>query len=119
VPRKEEHLAKAQYDERFAASLDVKTTPFADWIVTALFYAALHYVEAYFATLKRHSGDHRARDSAVWRDPQTHPIYVDYCELKNFSINARYFMQQFNQAEIVLKVQPCLISIKGRLLPLL
>ena len=112
MPRKEDHLAKARHDEAFASSLPLNTTPYLDWVITALFYAALHYVEAYFATQKIHSADHRARDSAIRRDTKLRAIYVDYSELKNFSINARYYMTSFAPADITKSLRPHLEAIK-------
>lgn len=68
MPLKSEHLTKAQANEKFADSLDASVYPNADWALTALFYSAVHYVEAYFATKSIHSVDLRARDSAIRRD---------------------------------------------------
>lgn len=119
MPQKGEHIAKAAHDEQFAASLDLATTPYLDWVITALFYSALHYVEAYFATMKRHSADHRTRDSAIQRDSRIRSLYNDYSELKNYSINARYYMVRFTEAEIRRNLFPRLDNIKARLQPLL
>lgn len=119
MPSKKDHLGKAQHDEQFVSSLNLSTTPFVDWAVTGLFYAALHYVEAYMATQNRHSPDHRARDSAIHRDSGISSIYDDYNELKNFSINARYYMIKFTEADVTQTLQPRLDAIKAHILPLL
>jgi hypothetical protein len=86
-------LRKAQHDEEFVASLGVDPGRFTDWAVTGLFYSAVHYIEAYFARGNRHSGDHRARDSEIWRDGQLKRLYEPYNELKNHSITARYLVR--------------------------
>ncbi len=107
-------------------SLDVDTTKFLDWAVTSwifyagtsLFYAGTHYIEAYFATRGVHSSDHRTRDSSVLRDPDLRPLYRDFNELKNHSINARYYMVPFVPSDVQ-KLKECLASIKDRLTPLL
>ena len=119
MPQKHEHLTKAKHDEEFVSSLDLSTTPYLDWAITALFYAALHYVEAYFATMKRHSPDHRTRDSAVQRDSRIRGIYDDFNELKNHSINARYYMIRFSESDIRENLLIRLTNIKARILPLL
>ncbi len=43
---KEAHHKKAQHNEDFFNHFDLKTTPFLDWVVTAIFYAALHHIRA-------------------------------------------------------------------------
>ncbi len=102
MPRKEQHLSKANDNEGFASSLDLLKSINVDWALTALFYAALHYVEAYFATRSIHSVDHRARDSAIQRDPNLRKIFNDYSELKNYSINARYYMYPIKSGDVAL-----------------
>lgn len=119
MPSKNDHKAKAEHDKEFVDSLDLSTTPYLDWAITGLFYAALHYVEAYFATMKRHSPDHRTRDSAIQRDSRIKTIYDDYNELKNYSINARYYMVRFAEPEVRKNLVPRLDNIRGRISPLL
>ena len=118
MPNKDEHLQKARHDEEFADSLDVDNTHFLDWAVPSLFYAGLHYIEAYFAISGVHSPDHRTRDSSVRRDPNLRPLYADFNELKNYSINARYYMVPFAPSDVQ-KLKDCLASIKDRVTPLL
>lgn len=49
MPSKDEHLAKAANNHKFAMALkDANSTVFG-WKLTILFYSALHYVEAYNA----------------------------------------------------------------------
>ena len=119
MPQKQDHVAKAKHDEEFVSSLDLATSPYLDWAITALFYSALHYVEAYFATMKRHSPDHRTRDSAIQRDSKIRGIYNDYSELKNFSINARYYMIPFSESDLRKNLLGRLANIKTRISPLL
>jgi hypothetical protein len=119
MPAKNQHLNKAQHDEDFAASLDVDTTPYLDWIITGLFYSALHYVEAYFATLRVHSPDHRTRDSSICRDHKLRAIFADFSELKNFSINARYYDCRFEPRDVSRNLRPRLERVKTHILRLL
>lgn len=119
MPPKNDHKAKAEHDKQFVDSLDLSTTPYLDWAITGLFYAALHYVEAYFATMKRHSPDHRTRDSAIQRDSRIKTIYNDYNDLKNYSINARYYMVSFTESNVRRNLLPRLDNIRSRVLPLL
>ncbi len=106
MPSKNEHLTKAERNETFANHFTLNTTPYLDWVVTAFFYSAVHYVEAFLATIKRHSTDHGVRDSDVRRIPQLNSIYNEYKSLKNDSINARYYMYSFKPMEISLTAIP-------------
>ena len=95
--------------------------PFWDWAVTATFYAAVHYVEAYFAKCKPpiHSTLHKTRDSSIQRDPVLKPLYSTYRELENQSRNARYEAHiPFTQAEVTESASN-LAELKKVLVPLL
>jgi hypothetical protein len=47
VPSKDEHIKKAEGNETFAASIQPDNQTQIDWTLVILFYAAVHYVEAY------------------------------------------------------------------------
>jgi hypothetical protein len=85
-----EHVAKARENEAFARSLSPLTLCSLEWAVTVNFYAALHYVQAYFAaqhiTLKLHIN----RATAIARDANLKTIYQDYREMQDSSEAARY-----------------------------
>lgn len=92
MPSRSDHISKAEHNERFAQKVDQTLPSYRDWAVTAYFYSALHYVEAYLATRipPIHSPGHHARDDQVGRDPALKRIFHQYSELKNDSTNARY-----------------------------
>jgi len=50
MPSSLTHKQQAQHNEEFIASFDLDATPYLDWVVTAIFYAALHFVDSYLAT---------------------------------------------------------------------
>lgn len=59
-----EHIAQAEKNERLYETL--LGTEFNDWAVTALFYAALHYVDSYVASSTgARPSSHRARNYLV------------------------------------------------------
>ena len=82
-------MNRAAQNERFASSL---ADPYWDWAVTAVYYAGVHYVEAYFAALRPpiHSGTHGARDSDIRRDSILNPAWRTYKQMKEDSEDARY-----------------------------
>jgi hypothetical protein len=115
-----EHERKARHDEQFALQFDLNTTPYRDWVVTALFYAALHYVDAYLAKRwNQHPPKHRTRDSTIGKEVELRKIYNEYALLKNDSINARYLSYSFGADEVRKTVLPRYGRIKDHLSVLL
>lgn len=101
----QEHLEQAQRNEAFLTSVDISSTPYLDWAVTVIFYAALHYLRALFA---RHHVTNIARygdmDKAFERLAVVRHeagIYNDYRQLKDDSRDARYNMWRPTLAEVV------------------
>ncbi len=86
MPAFHEHIAKAQSIERALMNLDDQNADLWDWIAVVAFYAALHWVDAFLATLGRHPLNHRSRGQLV----AILPIYGDYVELYVLSRQARY-----------------------------
>lgn len=93
MPSEQAHLTQARHNEAFVQSLDMQTTVYLDWAVTGLFYAALHYIEAFLATQGQHSPSHRSRDTVFRSFSQLRPIYSQYRTLKDVSMQARYQAQ--------------------------
>jgi hypothetical protein len=101
MPTATQHIAQAAHNE--ALSLAVEAD-YADWAVTALFYAALHYVEAYFYVhaarqhAPPHYTNHSLRGPAVRiRIPR---MYRHYQRLFDRSIQARYDCVAFAQSNV-------------------
>lgn len=96
MPTRQEHVAKAAHNESFVQTLGLTTTPFLDWVVTGMFYAAVHYVDAYLATQDIHPKRHRGnagRSDYVSR--YLKQIYQDYRYLEDQSRDARYSPKRF------------------------
>ena len=89
MPSRDDHLRQAKHNLEFGESLDA--VRYSDWIATALFYAALHYVDAFLATKGHHPGRHDVRDGFVAREKELRPIHHHYRALKDSSRNARYY----------------------------
>jgi hypothetical protein len=105
LPNRNEHVEKAHGNEEFAGSLvpadPTKIHPVdADWAIVAYFYAALHYVEAYFATQGADNFDHETRDDSIRNDAQIKQIFRPYSKLKSYGHNARYYIQTFNETDV-------------------
>lgn len=113
MPTPDQHRQQAEHNKAFTRSLDLDTTPYLDWVVTAAFYAALHLVE-WFLTSKGHTGrrDHQLRDAYISREADLRAIYGDYTELKFQSEVARYECFRFKPDEVGNQILPLLDKIQ-------
>lgn len=119
MPTKEEHIAKAEGNAAFALSLPLENQTKIDWALIVLFYAALHYVEAYLSTIGQHLRSHTTRDNAVGRDSNLRKVYSEYQDLKYYGYNARYEVCGFKPADVTNTAATGFAAIKARIKPLL
>ena len=94
-----QHLQAAKRNEVVAGWLAY--TPFCEWAVTALFYAALQLVDSYLVGVKRiTSTTHEAMAANVERDPDL-SVAVAQClqTLQAASEAARYRQKPFTRTE--------------------
>jgi len=123
MPLKDEHHNKAQHNARFANKVLCEGNLYLDWVATAYFYSALHYVDAYLATLNIHPVRHVSSDRITGRDTYVHRhirnIYDDYRDLKYESNQSRYYLKSFNASEVVNDLKPLLDKIKSEVNSLL
>ena len=101
---KQQHLEKAQHNENFFNSFELDTTPYLDWIITGIFYSALHYIRA---VASKYNFENIAsygeldnlfnRLSILKKSP---PIYQDYRQLKDDSRDARYEVTKLNKKDV-------------------
>lgn len=118
MPNLDDHLSAARNNERFSEDL-IAERRYLDWAVTGMFYAAIHYVEAYLSLRTEHSLSHRMRDSEIASDPKLINIFDHYSDLKNDSTQSRYECHIFPVQEVVSRIQPNLVTIKNHISGLL
>jgi hypothetical protein len=105
---KSRHRARAEQNEAFYIRLASLSERAYDWEVTAMFYAALHWIEAYLAScgypigrqLPDSSGGHHPRGHAQRRqkvatEPVLAQIDAHFRELHSRSEQARYDLVDF------------------------
>ena len=98
MPSRDEHLAKAKHNEKVAASL---APEYSDWIVVAIFYAALHYVEMQLAVEGTHPKSHDKRDPSIAKHHLLGPnIWNSYKKLNVLSRNVRYYSFPIAEADV-------------------
>ena len=89
MPQPTEHIAQAEKNERLYERL--VGTEFNDWAITALFYAALHYVDAYFVSQTGvRPPNHNLRNRLVDRTLNRARVSPAYRELYRLSRKVRY-----------------------------
>lgn len=96
-----DYIQQALHNAELAAHLRTDKTQYLDWAVTCLFYAALHYVNAYLAKgqraiPRRHAtfGNLTGRSNIVQTDPVLGQIYGAYRHLEDESRDARYELRK-------------------------
>ena len=92
MPTLNQHLPLAESNERFVESISSLPARFPDWEITALFYSALHYVDAFLSTQGIHPRSHENRIRSI---RQYADSWEDYRDLYNLSLDARYNMVSF------------------------
>jgi hypothetical protein len=98
MPSERDHLRQVQQNRDLITALDPATTPFLDWVVTAVFYTALHRIEAWLATKGQHFQSHENRDDWIKRSPELRGVvWRNYKDLEHFSRQARYQCVGFNR----------------------
>ena len=100
MPSESDHISKAQHNRKFADACPPKFHTSAGWALTALFYSALHYVEAYNGRYNKHCSNHNDVKDSIVRNPELEAIFDDYTELLDYSWNARYQAKKYGEAEI-------------------
>ena len=97
MPTTDEFLAQAERNERFAEAASSLAERFTEWEVTALFYAALHYVNAFLKSQDLEPQTHHARGRLVQRHTEA---WDEYHSLYVSSVVARYGLKRYTPAEV-------------------
>ena len=104
MPSLAKHLEQIDRNEslyRDLCRLYTSVPKYTEWEVVALFYSALHHVEAYLDMHGgRHSGSHRERNIFIREAADFRAIAAEYMYLYNMSITARYELQQIPMEEV-------------------
>src|ERR1022692_605078 len=90
MPREDQHRDRAERNEEFAESLDSSHPIQENWAVVAAFYAALHYVQAYFSKYSVEAATHDQRFEQIKKDVKLRNAFIPYKYLYTLSRTARY-----------------------------
>ena len=95
---KDDHFRKGRNNRTFAESLALRDQTEVGWALTALFYSALHFIEAYSARYGKNFYSHQERNEEVQTNPVHTAIADEYMDLNSFGWNARYTMQVYERS---------------------
>lgn len=132
MPARNQHQQQATRNEELFRSFDLNDTPYLDWAVISLFYASLHWVDAYLADITstigdqkphrtggHHPGGHKQRYRKVLSSPDLFPIRHEYKELWDRCDEARYNCFPLTPAFVNNLATNQYQAIKNRIQPLL
>lgn len=127
VPRTSaDYVQQAAHNLALAAHLRADKAEYLDWAATCLFYAAVHYVNAYLTKAnitipRRHRGSEPknkpGRLNIVQQDPILRFIYINYRHLDDESRDARYELRKPSTSDYDGFLLTQIKSIKSFILP--
>lgn len=103
MPTKDDHFNKYKNNKKLLKSdiFDIESCKYLDWVVTIVFYGALHLVEKRLDELKSiHSKDHRERKTNILTTRELLPISAQYHTLYIQSMRARYDNCSFTKDDV-------------------
>ena len=92
-----DYLALAERNEQFVEAIASLPQRFPEWEITTLFYAALHYANAFLATRGHAPGNHARRNELITNLTN---VGQDYHDLYRLSLNARYRGVSYTQHRV-------------------
>lgn len=95
---REEHVHRAEQDDVFFQVTSRGEPAHLHWAVVALFYSALHYVEA--VLFPSHSSSHADRNRRISIHPDLRPLFPAYYDLYQRSLDARYETRSFSAEDV-------------------
>ena len=93
MPTVQEHRLQAERNEELVAAITTLPERFPEWEVTALFYSALHYVDAFLVAQGLNPGNHHRRSTLAG---ELTNIGTEYQDLFELSMDARYRLVEFS-----------------------
>lgn len=102
-----DHIEQAERNERLYRLLQADRNDWTDWQITAMFYAALHYVDAYLIDRGLpEPRSHAAQASAIANDSFLRAeVGLPFTALKDVSRDARYNITSLPNASYVYATQ--------------
>jgi hypothetical protein len=101
MPDLNAHRTQVEHNRQAAIVLQQAPDPYLDWVVTMLFYTALHLIDqVLYQNSQLHPRNHRQRHTAIANEPMLASIYLDYRELEHQSRRSRYECARFSSDDV-------------------
>jgi len=110
---KKAHSQQVEHNQKLIAFLDVDSTEYLDWVVTAAFHAAVHLVEQHLARVPVHSKTHGERWNYMSKCKSLKPLYNDARYLCERSRECRYDCFMPDRSFVKTQVLPTLGNIEN------
>ncbi len=110
-PTPADFVGKAEANKKFGLAMISTHPTSAGWALTALFYSAVHFSEAYFLKISKRIDNHIERFDAIKNDPLLKGIYGRYMHLYDYSYNARYTLRVHGKSDVD-KAKPSLEAVE-------
>ena len=110
-----QHVQRAKHNQKFCEQFNLDSTEFLDWVVTAYFYSALHWVEAYLIFINKRPENHAIRNNATNTELKLTPISRAYRKLYSYGLNVRYDLVEFTPERIRNEVIPKVLHIRSHI----
>lgn len=103
MPSEAQHRRQYEHNKELLNIPDfcIQSTNYIDWVVTILFYAAVHVVEMDLARLPYHSLNHEERERAMARRASCKRILKEYHALYMASRKARYDCHNYTPQDAI------------------
>jgi len=117
----QKHISKAAHNEDFWKLIhsEEKYEKYSDWVVTGIFYSAMHFIDAFFGKNSKHLKSHDMADKEISREKRLFNVYSDYRALKDYRWKASYWSTPFSKLEIDTDIIPHFSKIKSLIITLL
>jgi len=97
MPDEKAHSRQSVHNREFIEFLDIGSTKYLDWVVTCIFYTAVHLIEGFLARLGAHPESHGHRCNAMAGFAPLKPVFRDYSDLHWQSERSRYHCVAFDR----------------------
>lgn len=113
-PSPQDHRNQARTNERFYQALGDRNAQYPQWAMVALFYTALHEVQAFLIAHGQRPDSHRERKAVLRRNrfQLGNDIGRHYRQLRQWSEDARYRLWQPTSADLQ-QAEQRLAAIRG------
>jgi hypothetical protein len=117
-PTSANHVKKADANREFGYGMNAAHPTSAGWALTAMFYSALHYTQAYLLKTGVQTDSHGDLFEAIKFDPKLKGIYGQYRYLFDYGFNARYRLIVYGKSDVE-KAKPSLDFVERHIKELL